>query len=136
MKATFISKEDGKARFTMEFTGEELETATVKAYQHNKDKFNVDGFRKGKAPRSIIERRYGEDRIFLEDAINYVFNDNYPKAVEDLDLEIINRPAVEFSQIKKGEDFTATVTVEVYPEIEVKDYAGVEIDKLDSRSNG
>ena len=60
MKTTFISKENNVAKFTMEYTAEEFESAVVKAYQANKNKFNIDGFRKGKAPRSIIEKHYGE----------------------------------------------------------------------------
>ena len=59
MKATFISREKNDVKFTMEFTAEEFDSAQIKAYQQNKDKFQVDGFRKGKAPRSIIEKRYG-----------------------------------------------------------------------------
>ncbi len=131
MKATFVSRENNEVRFTMEITGAELEQATVKAYQKNKDRYEVDGFRKGKAPRSIIEKRYGEN-IFLEEAINTVFNQEYPKAIDDLDLDIIDAPRVEFSTIKKGEDFTATVTVAVYPDIKVENYIGVEVDKIEA----
>ena len=72
MKATLISKENNRAKFTMDFTAEEFEAAVVKAYQDSKDKFNIDGFRKGKAPRSIIEKHFGEG-VFFEDAINNLF---------------------------------------------------------------
>ncbi len=130
MKATFISKEKNDAKFTMEFTAEEFEGAVVKAYQANKGKFAIDGFRKGKAPRKIIEARYGED-VFFEDAINSLFQENYVKAVDELKLEVIDRPRAEFSDIKKGEGFTITLTAETYPEIEVKNYKGVEIEKAD-----
>lgn len=129
MKATFISKEGNEAKFEMEFTAEDLENAVIKAYQASKDKFEVDGFRKGKAPRSIIEKRYGEN-VFTEDAINDLINSGYPEAVKELDLEVIDHPAVDFSDFKKGEAFTATVVVQVYPEVEIKDYKGVEIEKV------
>ena len=76
MKATFISREKNDVKFTMEFTAEEFEAAQVKAYQANKGKFVVDGFRKGKAPRSIIEKRFGEG-IFFEDAIDELFREYY-----------------------------------------------------------
>lgn len=68
MKTTFISKENNEVRFEMEFNGEEFEDAIIKVYKENKDKFQVDGFRKGKAPRSIIEKKYGE-HIFEDDAV-------------------------------------------------------------------
>ncbi len=129
MKATFISREKNDVKFTMEFTAEEFEAAQVKAYQANKGKFVVDGFRKGKAPRSIIEKRFGEG-IFFEDAIDELFRENYAKALLELELEVIDSPAADFSEIKKGEGFTATITVACYPVVEVKDYKGVEIEKI------
>lgn len=129
MKATLISKENNEAKFTMEFTAEEFENAVISVYKVQKDKFNIDGFRKGKAPRSIIEKHYGEG-IFFEDAINNLFSLNYPLALDELDLDVIDHPRSEFSQIKKGEDFTVTITVACYPEFEVKDYKGVEIETV------
>lgn len=129
MKSTFISREKNEVKFTMEFTAEEFEEAIVKVYQKEKDKFQIDGFRKGKAPRSLIEKRYGEG-IFFEDAVNNLISLNYPLALDELDLEVIDYPRTELSQTKKGEGFTATVTVECYPEFEVTGYKGVEIEKV------
>ena len=129
MKSTFISKENKEVKFKMEFTAEEFENAIVKVYQKEKDKFEIDGFRKGKAPRSLIEKRYGET-IFFDDAINNLFSLNYPLAMDELDLNVIDYPKTELSQTKKGEGFDITVTVTVYPEFEVKDYKGVEIEKV------
>ncbi len=129
MKATFISREKNNVKFTMEFTAEEFEAAQVKAYQANKGKFVVDGFRKGKAPRSIIEKRFGEG-VFFEEAINELFRENYAKALLELELEVIDSPSADFTEIKKGEGFTATISVDCYPVIEVKDYKGVEIEKI------
>ena len=80
MKATFISREKNDVKFTIEFSAEEFENAQIKAYQQNKDKFQIDGFRKGKAPRTIIERHYGEG-VFFEDAIDELFRENYGKAL-------------------------------------------------------
>ena len=130
MKATLISKENNTAKFTMDITAEEFENAVIAVYKEQKNHFVIDGFRKGKAPRSIIERKYGET-IFFEDAINNLFAEHYPTAVNDLDLDVIDRPQADFSEIKKGEGFTATIDVAIYPEIEVKDYKGVEISKVD-----
>lgn len=130
MKATFISREKNDVKFTIEFTAEEFENAQIKAYQQNKDKFQIDGFRKGKAPRGLIEKRYGEG-IFFEEAIDLLFSEHYAKALAELELEVIDSPAAEFSKIAKGEGFTATITVPCYPIVEVKDYKGVEIEKVE-----
>ena len=120
MKATFISKEKNNEKFSVEFTAEELEQAIIKEYQDTKDKYQIDGFRKGKAPRSILEKHFGEG-IFLEGAINTMINDAYPKAADELGLEVIDRPSVDFGEVEKGKGFTITVSVDVYPEIAVKD---------------
>ncbi len=130
MKATFISREKNDVKFTMEFTAEEFENAQIKVYQQAKDQFQIDGFRKGKAPRSIIEKHYGEG-VFFEDAIDELFREHYGKALGELELEVIDSPAAEFSKIAKGEGFTATITVACFPVVEVKDYKGVEIDKIE-----
>ena len=130
MKATLVSKEKGEAIFTIEFSAEEFNDATVKAYQNSKDKYPVDGFRKGKAPRSIIEKKYGSN-VFTEDAINAMFNSEYPKALDELEIDVIEAPRVAFSEIKQGEALTATITVATYPEFEVEGYMGVEIEKID-----
>lgn len=129
MKSTLISKENNKAKFTIEFTGEEFESAVIKVYKETKDQFQIDGFRKGKAPRSIIERHYGEG-VFFQDAINDLLGEYYPLALAELDLEVIDRPEMDFSEIKKGEGFSVTVTVDLFPVVEVKDYKGVEVEKV------
>ena len=108
---------------------EDWEKEINNAYEKNKGKYNIEGFRKGKAPRSIIEKRFGEG-IFFEEAIDELFREHYAKALLELELEVIDSPAAEFSEIKKGEGFTATITVPCYPVVEVKDYKGVEIEKI------
>lgn len=130
MKATLISKENNRAKFTMDFTAEEFEAAVVKAYQDSNDKFNIDGFRKGKAPRSIIEKHFGEG-VFFEDAINNLFQTAYPEALNELDLEVIDSPQADFSEIGKGKPLTVTIDVAVYPVVEVKDYKGIEVEQVD-----
>jgi len=130
MNATLISKENNRAKFTMDFTAEEFEAAVVKAYQDSKDKFNIDGFRKGKAPRSIIEKHFGEG-VFFEDAINNLFQTAYPEALNELDLEVIDSPQADFSEIGKGKPLTVTIDVAVYPVVEVKDYKGIEVEQVD-----
>lgn len=132
MKTTLISKENNDVKFTMDFTAEEFDNAVVKAYKESKDQFMIDGFRKGKAPRSIIEKHYGEG-VFYEDAINNMFRDGYPVAINELGLEVIDSPAAEFSQVGKGKPMTITITVPVYPIIEVKDYKGIEVEQVEEK---
>ena len=134
MKTTLISKENGIAKFTMEFTAEEFEAAIVKAYQNTKDQYTIDGFRKGKAPRKLIEKHYGEG-IFFEDAVNDMFSNGYPQALDELAVDVIDRPKADFTELAAGNGFTVTVEVAVYPEIDVKDYKGVEIEKINYEVN-
>ena len=131
MKSNLVSKENNIAKFTMDFTAEEFENAVIRAYQQNKDRFNIDGFRKGKAPRSIIERYYGEG-VFFEDAINELFQSHYSEAIKELGLEVVDMPKADFSEIGKGKPVTMTFEVPVYPVVEVKDYLGVEIEERES----
>ncbi|MDR2611164.1 MAG: trigger factor [Clostridiales Family XIII bacterium] len=126
METTFISRDNNDVKFTMAFDAETFENAQIEVYKKTKDKYVVDGFRKGKAPRKIIEQHYGES-VFMESAIDELMQGEYPAALGELAIEPIEMPRVEFSEVKKGEGFTATVTVAVPPEIEVKDYTGVQI---------
>jgi len=130
MISTLISKEKNQAKFTLEFTAEELEKAVTEAYQATKGKYAIDGFRKGKAPRKLIEAHYGED-VFFEDAINNMFSKAYPEAIETLGLDTIDRPSAEFDKIEKGKGFTVTINVAVMPEFTVKDYKGVKVTKVE-----
>ena len=130
MKATLLAKENGEAKFIIAFAAEELEAAKVKVYQANKDQFEIDGFRKGKAPRSIIEKKYGEG-VFADEAINNLLGTGYPEALDQLDIEVIDQPRMEFGKIEKDAPFVITATVAIYPEVEVKEYKGIEIEKVD-----
>ena len=128
MKSEFLGKESNNAKFTLEFTAEEFEAALQQAYLKERGKITVDGFRKGKAPRSIIERRYGES-VFFETAINDMVEDAYPKAIDELKLDPVDRPSLEFGEekIEKGKGFKVTITVTVSPEVELKEYKGIEV---------
>jgi trigger factor len=126
MKATYISRENDDVKFDMAFDSQEFEDAQIEVYKRTKGKFKVDGFRPGKAPRKIIEQRYGEG-VFMEEAVDDLLNSSYPKALKELDIDPVDQPRIEFSKLKKGEPFTATITVATPPEFEVKDYEGVTI---------
>ncbi len=129
MKATQISKDNGVVKFSIEFTPEEWKDAINKAYLANRSKFSIDGFRKGKAPRKIIENFYGHD-IFWDEALNSLLDGNYYEAVKEMALDVIAQPSLESPEIKKDEPVVVTGTVQVFPEIEVKDYKGLEIEKF------
>lgn len=131
MTPVLVRKENNEAVFTMTFTAEDFEEALQKAYKSQRGKFAVDGFRKGKAPRKIIEAKYGED-IFFEDGLDELFRKGYPESVDSLKLKPVDRPNLDFGgeKLEKGKDFTVTVTVTVSPEVEVKDYKGVQAEKV------
>lgn len=131
MKAILLAKENGEAKFTIDFTAEELEAAKVEAYKKTKDQFQIDGFRKGKAPRKMIENKYGD--VFAEDAINDLIAEHYPKALLELDIESIEQPRLEFGKLEKDAPFSITATVATYPEVTVKDYKGIELEKVDDK---
>ena len=129
MKATQISKENGIVKFNIEFSAEEWSDAINKAYLANRGKFSVDGFRKGKAPRKIIENFYGQD-IFWDEALNNLLDGGYYDAIKEMDLEVVAQPSIESPEIKKGEPVVISGSVQVFPELEVKNYKGLEIEKF------
>lgn len=131
MTTSYVGKENNTVKFTMEFTAEEFEAAIQKAYLKNRGRIQVDGFRKGKAPRKIIEAKYGSG-IFFEDAIDELLKDNYPKALDELNIDPINRPAIDFEgeeKIEQGKGFKVVVEAEVAPEVELKEYKGVKAER-------
>lgn len=121
--------EKNMAKLTIEATAEEFEKAMDQAYTKNKGKINVQGFRKGKAPRSIIEKMYGAG-VFYEDAANFVIPDAYEKAAEESGLEIVSRPEIDVVQIEKGKAFIFTAEVAVKPEVTLGQYKGIEVEKV------
>ena len=122
--------EKSMAKLTIECPAEDFEKAYLKAYNKNKNKINIQGFRKGKAPLAIIEKMYGPE-MFYEDAANELIQEAYPKALEEVDIDIVSRPEIDVTQIKKGENFIFTATVAVKPEVVLGEYKGVEVTKQD-----
>ncbi len=117
-------------KLTIEATAEDFEKALEKAYQKNKGKINVQGFRKGKAPRAIIEKMYGA-AIFYEDAANEIIPDAYEQAAKESGLEIVSRPEIDVTQIEKGQSFIFTAEVAVKPEVTLGQYKGIEVAKAE-----
>ncbi|HIS32098.1 MAG TPA: trigger factor [Candidatus Limivivens intestinipullorum] len=118
--------EKNMAKLTIEATAEEFEKAVQKAYQKNKSRINLPGFRKGKAPRVMIEKMYGKG-VFYEDAANELIPEAYGKALEECDLDIVSRPEIDVTQIEAGKPFIFTATVALKPEVTLGDYKGVEV---------
>lgn len=121
--------EKNMVKLTIEVSAEKFDKACEKAYQKNKNKINVQGFRKGKAPRNIIEKMYGAG-IFFEDAANDLIPDAYAEAATESGLDIVSRPEIDVVQIGKGQDFIFTANVAVKPEVELGQYKGIEVEKL------
>ena len=132
MKATQVSNENGVVKFSIEFTEEEFKDALNKAYLANRDRFAIDGFRKGKAPRKIIENYYGED-IFYDEALNGLLENGYFKAIDEMGIEVISQPKIDAPEVKKGEPVVITGSVQTFPEIDVKNYKGLEIEKFSTK---
>ncbi|MBO7336918.1 MAG: trigger factor [Lachnospiraceae bacterium] len=108
---------------------DEFEKAVERAYQKNKNRIDIQGFRKGKAPRSIIEKMYGEG-VFFEDAANELIPGEYSKAAEESGLKIVSRPGIDIVEIGKDKEFVFSAEVAVKPEVKLGAYKGVEVDKV------
>ncbi len=117
-------------KLTIEATAEDFDKAIEQAYQKNKGKMNVQGFRKGKAPRAIIEKMYGVG-VFYEDAANFIIPEAYEKAIEESKLDVVARPEIDVVQVEKGSPFIFTAEVAVKPEVTLGAYKGVEVPKAD-----
>ena len=120
--------EKNMAKLTIEVPAEEFEAAIEKAYQKNKNKINLPGFRKGKAPRKMIEKMYGVG-IFYEDAANIVIPTAYDKAAAECGEEIVSQPVIDVVQIEAGKAFIFTAEVALKPEVTLGEYKGLEVEK-------
>lgn len=123
--------EKNMAKLTIEVAAEDLEKAMQNAYQKAKGRISIPGFRKGKAPRKMIEQMYGKG-IFLEDAANALIPEHYSKALEECDLEIVSQPEIDVTQAEPGKAFIFTAEVAVKPEVTLGEYKGVEVEKVDA----
>ena len=122
--------EKNMAKLTIEASAEDLEKAIEKAYQKQKSKISIPGFRKGKVPRQMIEKMYGKE-VFYEDAANALIPDAYEKALEECEEDIVSSPKIEVTQIEAGKPFVFTATVALKPEVKLGKYKGVKVDKID-----
>lgn len=119
--------EKNMAKLTVEVAAEDFEKAVQAAYMKNKNRITIPGFRKGKAPRVMIEKMYGAG-IFYEDAANALIQAEYPKAAEESGLDIVSQPEIDVVQIEKGKSFIFTAEVAVKPEVTLGEYKGLEVE--------
>ncbi len=117
-------------KITIDVEAKKFEDAIQQAYQKNKNKINIQGFRKGKAPFAMVAKMYGVE-MFYEDAANLLIPDAYEEAAKGCGLELVSRPEIDVTQIESGKDFIFTATVAKKPEVTLGEYKGVEVSKAD-----
>lgn len=120
--------EKSMVKLTIEVSAEEFEKAMEKSYHKNKGKMTIQGFRKGKAPRKMLEKMYGPE-VFFEDAANFVIPEAYEEAAKDSKLEIVSRPEIDVVDIGKDKPFVFSATIAVKPEVTLGEYKGLEVTK-------
>ncbi len=130
MKVKLEKLENNVATLEIEVDGAKFDEGMQKAYIKNAKRFNIPGFRKGKAPRKIVERYYGEG-VFYEDAINIVCPDAYTEAVEETKIDPVDRPEIDIKQIGDGDNLIFTAVVTVKPEVALGEYKGIEVKKVE-----
>lgn len=122
--------ENNTAKLTIEVEASKFDKAIQKAYQKNKNKFNIPGFRKGKVPYAMVEKMYGA-AVFYEDAANELISGAYAQAAEESGLEIVARPEINVTQIEKGKPFIFEAEVTTKPEVKLGKYKGIKVEKAD-----
>ncbi|MEA3422268.1 MAG: trigger factor [Bacillota bacterium] len=131
MSYKLLNKENNKVKIEVVLSKEEFGKYVEQTYKKTRGRFNIQGFRKGKAPRKIIEMQYGEG-AFYDDALNELLPVEYGKAVEELNILPVSRPDIDVLEIGKDVDLKFTAEIEVKPEIEVGEYKGLEVKKPDT----
>ena len=130
MSVTVEKLENNMAKLKITVPAEQLEKAIEKAYQKNKNKIQIPGFRKGKAPRKMIEQMYGKG-VFYEDAANDLIEEEYPKAVEECGEDVVSSPKIDVEELEAGKDFVFTAEVALKPPVKLGKYKGIEVEKMD-----
>ena len=120
--------EKNMAKLTVEVPAEQFEKALTTAFNKNKSRFNIPGFRKGKAPQAMVEKMYGVE-VLYEDAINEALDATYGDAVTESELDVVSRPENDVVQVEKGKELIYTATVAVKPEVTLGEYKGIEVEK-------
>ncbi len=129
MSVSVENLEKNMAKLTVTVEADKLEAAINKAYQKQKNSISIPGFRKGKVPRQMVEKMYGAG-VFYEEAANILLQEEYPKAYDESGLEIVSQPQIDIVQIESGKDFIFTAEVAVKPGVELGEYKGIEVTKV------
>ena len=127
MSATYEKISGNKAKLSFTVPAAQFEEAMQKAYLKNRGKINVPGFRRGKAPRKLIETMYGEG-VFYDDAFQEIFPNLYDEAVKENDLHVVDQPEVDVKEIGEGKDLVFTCEVFVRPDVTLGDYKGLTVE--------
>lgn len=130
MAVKYEEVEKNLQKLTFEVSAEEFEKAIDRAYIKNKSKFNIPGFRKGKAPKSIVIKNYTK-AVFYDDALNDVLPEAYEAALKESGLDVVARPEFDVEEIKDGEPVVFTALVTTRPEVKLGEYKGIEVEKVD-----
>ncbi len=120
--------EKNMAKLTVEVPAEQFDEALKTSYKKNKNRFNIPGFRKGKAPQALVEKMYGVE-ILYEDAVDEVINTTYTDAMDESGLDIVSRPEISVEQIEKGKALVYSALVAVKPEVTLGEYKGIEVER-------
>ena len=129
MKVNFDKREKNKVYFNVDVDWKDFEPKIDEAYKKIRSKFNIPGFRKGKVPKMIIEQNYGI-QVFYDEAINIMLQEIYPKALEELDLKVVDQPDVDVKNFKENENINFTFEVEVVPEFELPNFEEIEVEDV------
>lgn len=129
MKVNFDKREKNKVYFNVDVDWKDFEPKIDEAYKKIRSKFNIPGFRKGKVPKMIIEQNYGV-QVFYDEAINIMLQEIYPKALEELDLKVVDQPDVDVKDFKENENINFTFEVEVVPEFELPNFEEIEVEDV------
>lgn len=123
------SHENNIAKFDLTVSADDFAKAVDNVYKKNRSRYRIDGFRKGKVPKKVIEKMYGPE-VFYDEAIQQVFPKPYNEAIDELNLEVIDQPSVDFDDIEKGKDVVFKVEVETKPHPELGDYSELEVEEI------
>lgn len=127
--AELIKKEGYNASIRIKVKAEDFDKFCEDAYKKDKSSIKIEGFRKGKAPRKLIEKMYGEG-VFYETALNAAFNQEFPKALEEFELEIVSQPKIKVEDFDKGEDVIINADLIIKPDFEIGKYRGLDIERV------
>ena len=123
--------EKNMANLTITVSAEDFNKAITQSFNKNKSRFNIPGFRKGKATQALVEKFYGLGAL-LEDAVDIAIDQSYPTAVKESELEIVSRPQIDIKEVDKNKDFVYVAKVATRPEVTLGEYKGVEVTKADA----